>query len=132
MYLFIGVSNTQEATLTLSEPKKNQTFAEHQWRVERDLAQNLLAQIVSLLESQNLQLSDLSGLGVFAGPASFTNLRVTHTIANTLAYSLKIAVVSAGSSNWQQKCWQDLRAGQNRYLIKPDYGLPPTTTQRRK
>ena len=132
MYLLIGADAQQEASLTLYKPPSTLPVAEQKWSVDRDLAQTLLARILSFLKEQNLELGDLSGLGVFAGPAAFTNLRVTHTIANTLAYSLEISVVNAADPNWQQRCYQALSDGRNQRLIKPDYGLPPTTTKRRR
>jgi len=55
-------------------------------------AQVVLPFVEQLLQKHKLTLKDLTGIEVNAGPGSFTGLRVGVTIANTLAYLLKIPV----------------------------------------
>ena len=102
------------------------------WTVKRDLARFLLPRILEFLETNGLQLADLAGLGVFAGPASFTDLRITHAVANALAYGLGIPIVNAGDRNWRQSCRRMLAEGEDYKIIKPAYGRPAQITERKK
>jgi len=60
--------------------------------VDQRRAQVVLPLVEQLLQKHKLNLSDLTEIEVNAGPGSFTGLRVGVTIANTLAYLLKIPV----------------------------------------
>ncbi len=55
-------------------------------------AQVVLPLIDQLLKKHNLQLSDVTGIGVNVGPGSFTGLRVGISIANALGFALKIPI----------------------------------------
>jgi len=52
----------------------------------------LLNNVVEWLEQEDIKLSQLQALAVFYNPASFSLLRAVTSIANTLAWSLGIAV----------------------------------------
>jgi hypothetical protein len=45
-----------------------------------------------LLKTCNLKINQLTSIGVYAGPASYTRLRVHITTANTLAWVLHLPV----------------------------------------
>ncbi|MCY4088675.1 MAG: hypothetical protein OXF49_00900 [Candidatus Saccharibacteria bacterium] len=133
MYLFIESNPQYQAGLYLISTSANFKIVDQLiWTTNQDLAETLLKQIVIFLKSNNLALSDLRGLGVFAGPAGFTDLRVTHVIANTLAYSLQIPITNAQTKTWQEQCFKALRQGQNFKIIKPFYGRLPTITKPKK
>ena len=91
MYLLIAAFADRRAELGLADGTA--VRAERGWPVERDLARFLLPKIQELLAENGLKLADLGGLGVFAGPAAFTDLRIVHAVANALAYGLGIPVV---------------------------------------
>lgn len=55
-------------------------------------SQVLLPFISKILKKNKLEFKDLKGIEVETGPGSFTGLRVGVSIANALAYSLKIPV----------------------------------------
>jgi tRNA threonylcarbamoyladenosine biosynthesis protein TsaB len=55
-------------------------------------AQAVLPLLEELLTQRHLELKDLTGIEVNPGPGSFTGVRVGVTIANTLAWILKIPV----------------------------------------
>ena len=55
-------------------------------------AQVVLPMIEALLKDHSLELKDITAFEVNPGPGSFTGLRVGITIANTLAYLLKVPI----------------------------------------
>lgn len=92
---------------------------------DRLLAGNLVAACRQLLAEADCSWSQLTGVGVWAGPGPFTSLRVAHSFANGLAYGCQIpAANSADPNSWQADCQRQLRAGP-RQLIVPVYGAPP-------
>ena len=131
MYLFIAAFADRRAELRLSADGSASRI-KRGWAVKRDLARFLLPRILEFLEKNDLRLADLTGLGVFAGPASFTDLRITHAVANALAYGLSIPVVNAEGRNWRQACFQMLTEGKDYKIIKPAYGRPAQITERKK
>lgn len=60
--------------------------------LDRQKAQAVLPLVEQLLKKHKLNLKDLTGIRVNAGPGSFTGLRVGVSIANTLGYLLDIPV----------------------------------------
>lgn len=131
IYLFIGTDATQQARVRL-EADTGQLLGEKAWECGRGLSNTILAELDALLSSQSVHLNNLSGLGVFAGPAGFTDLRITHAVANALAYGLQIPVVSSGGEAWLASCRQKLRAGENFGIVKPAYGRAASITKRKK
>lgn len=132
MHLLIGANDKRTAELGLFDPADKNPAYRRVWACDRQLSQTLLANLKELLETAGVGFADLSGIGVFAGPAGFTDLRITHTVANTLAYGLGLPVVNAGGAAWRQTCRRRLAAGENDWIIKPDYGRPPAVTARKK
>lgn len=63
--------------------------------LEKQKAQVVLPMIDELLKKHNLTLKDLEAIKVNPGPGSFTGIRVGYTIANTLAFLLKIPIYSS-------------------------------------
>ena len=132
MYLLIAAFAERRAELSLLAATDSSARTKCGWTVKRDLARFLLPRILEFLETNNLKLADLDGLGVFAGPAAFTDLRITHAVANALAYGLGIPVVNAGGRNWRRSCRRLLAEGKDFKIIKPAYGRPAQITERKK
>ena len=132
MYLLIAANDKRHAELGLFDPADVRPAYRKVWACDRQLSQTLLANLKELLQTAAVSFKDLSGIGVFEGPAGFTDLRITHTVANTLAYGLGLPVVNASGPDWRQACRQRLAAGENDGIVKPDYGRPPTVTARKK
>jgi tRNA threonylcarbamoyladenosine biosynthesis protein TsaB len=86
-------ADPQAAAKSSTKPPK--PTAHITWDSGRDLSDQLLARILSTLTDAGHQLSDLTAIAIFAGPGSFTSLRIGHTTANALADSLGIPVVGA-------------------------------------
>ncbi len=53
----------------------------------------LLKSIEQILKANKVKNIDLTGIMAVTGPGPFTSLRITCTVANTLAYTLKIPVI---------------------------------------
>lgn len=103
------------------------------WQAHRELSDTLLSKIDELLSSNAVQKNDLTGIIAYQGPGSFTGLRIGLSVANTLAYSLNIAVVAVSGENWQKKALAELRQqhGYNQPTA-PLYGSEAHITQPRK
>lgn len=106
----------------------SEQLAYQTWPAHRQLAETIHLKIDELLKSQHKTLQDLAGLVAFQGPGSFTGLRIGLTVANALAYSLRIPIVAAQTDDWVQLGLADLRRGKNQRLALPEYGAAPNIT----
>lgn len=102
------------------------------WQADRTLARDLLKRLVGFLESQNINMSDLSGLGVFEGPGSFTGLRIGLTVLNTIADSEQIPIVGGRGDNWQDDVLSKLSGGLDDKIVLPFYGSEARITSPKK
>ena len=98
------------------------------WQAHRQLAETIHLKIRELLESQGRSLAELEGILVFKGPGSFTGLRIGISVANSLAYSLDIPIVSTGGASWVGKGISNIAAGADEHAALPEYGSPPHIT----
>lgn len=103
-----------------------------EWQADRGLAKGLLGYINEQLSQNNKSLTDVSGIGAFMGPGSFTGLRIGLTVLNTLADSLEIPIVGAEGDDWQALAVQKLTSGKNEKIVLPNYGAAATITKPRK
>ncbi len=117
-----------EAELYLYENRKK--VAEIRWQAHRELAETIHKKIDTLLQGRPLK--DVQGIVTYRGPGSFTGLRIGVSVANALAYSLNIPIVSAAGEDWIEKGIKALQEGKNERIIVPDYGRPPHITQPKK
>lgn len=124
--------------LDTSTPECRLTLVDGDWRYEskwesgRQLAKGLLAYIQSQLEGQGKTWNDLTGLGVFRGPGSFTGLRIGITVLNTVSYAEGIPVVGEAGDNWQEVAVSRLLAGESDKVVLPEYGGEANITLPRK
>ena len=110
----------------------------------REMARSTLAFLEEILQGEGVAWQDLNGLAVFAGPGSFTGLRIGTTIMNTLASSLDIPIVAATNSDfsakndensaddWREIAHQKLANGENDKIALPFYGREARITKPRK
>jgi tRNA threonylcarbamoyladenosine biosynthesis protein TsaB len=89
MILSIDTSNNKEVIVSLKLDDRED--------VRRQIPDHRKAQIVlpmidDILKDHDLELKDVTHIEVNIGPGSFTGLRVGITIANTLAFLLKVPV----------------------------------------
>ena len=102
------------------------------WEAGRTLARDMLAYLRDGLAAMNGTLTDITAIGVFRGPGSYTGLRIGLTVMNTLASSLGVPIVGTNSEDWQSVCLARLEAGENDRLVLPDYGGDAHITKPRK
>lgn len=107
-------------------------LAYEQWLAHRQLAETIHAKIDKVLAGQQLELGKVQGIVCYKGPGSFTGLRIGMAVANALAYSLGIPVVSHGGEDWLRVGAARLQKGESEPVALPEYGAPAFTTQPRK
>lgn len=102
------------------------------WHAHRQLSATIHTKISSLLEKHNADWQALSGVIVFAGPGSFTGLRIGVSVANALGASLNKPVIGTSDDNWISEGIQALKHSKNDNIIVPKYGQAAKVTKPRK
>jgi tRNA threonylcarbamoyladenosine biosynthesis protein TsaB len=102
------------------------------WHAHRELSDQIHRKIETLLQSQGKTIGDLQGIACFAGPGSFTGLRIGITVADALAYGLTVPVVASQDEDWLATAIIRLRNGENDKIALPQYGAPVHITQQKK
>ena len=102
------------------------------WEAHRELSLTILSKIEDLLKRNKRSFQDLNGIIGFRGPGSFTGLRIGLTVANTLAYGLRLPIVSSGKEKWIDHGLAQLKAGKNEKISLPEYGREARITKPRK
>ncbi|HEU5122058.1 MAG TPA: tRNA (adenosine(37)-N6)-threonylcarbamoyltransferase complex dimerization subunit type 1 TsaB [Candidatus Saccharimonadales bacterium] len=124
--------------LDTSSPVCKLTFVEKdwhysdEWQADRELAKHLLAYLQEQLEKNGRTWNDLTGIGVFKGPGSFTGLRIGLTVLNTLANTQEIPIIGETGEAWRTKALERLSRGENDKLVLPLYGSDAHITKPRK
>lgn len=120
-----------EAEIGLFDDDKKLKY--YSWIADRNLAETILHKIDDLLASADRNIEDVEGIVVFAGPGSFTGLRIGVTVANTVAYSLGVPIIGANGPDWQGDGIRSLLSQVNRPgFVVPEYGSPANITHPRK
>lgn len=101
-----------------------------EWEAHRELSGTLHNKIDVLLNNIP-QSKTLGGIIFYAGPGSFTGLRIGASVANALAYSLNAPCVSVAGSSWIADGFRNLQEG-FRGGANPEYGSAPHITQAKK
>lgn len=102
------------------------------WHAHRELSVTLHQKILDLLAAQGKVLHDVQGIAGFAGPGSFTGLRIGLTVANALAYGLRIPVVATQGEDWIAVACRRLEKDDGDQVALPEYGAPVHITQQKK
>lgn len=105
---------------------------ETEWEAHRELAKGLLGYLERELQGQKKSFADISSLGGFTGPGSFTGLRIGLTVLNTLADALAVSIVGEMGDGWQEKALLRLKHGENDRIVLPTYGSEAHITSPRK
>ncbi|HEX8763485.1 MAG TPA: tRNA (adenosine(37)-N6)-threonylcarbamoyltransferase complex dimerization subunit type 1 TsaB [Candidatus Saccharimonadales bacterium] len=110
----------------------NQQMAYETWHAHRELSVTLHKKIIDLLTSRQKELKDVQGIVAFAGPGSFTGLRIGLTVANALAYGLEVPVVASRGDDWIADGVDRLSRDHSDQIALPEYGSPVHITQQKK
>lgn len=103
-----------------------------QWQADRTLARDLLAYLRDQLAKNNRIFTDITGIGAFRGPGSFTGLRIGLTVLNTMADAESIPIVGGTDADWQDEVITKLSDGINEKIVLPFYGSDAIITKPRK
>ena len=103
-----------------------------EWQADRTLAKGLLGYLTENLQRLDRSLNDISAIGVFEGPGSFTGLRIGLTVLNTIADSLQVPIVGGRGKSWQSDVLGALHKGKNDQIVMPFYGSEAHITSPRK
>lgn len=130
MILLLDTSTSTVKLVIYNTDGKEESRTE--WEADRAMARGLLGYIDRCMGIHHLSIHDISSLGVFRGPGSFTGLRIGLTVVNTLADSLSVPVVGAAGDDWEETALKRLRQGDNDVIILPEYGGEANITRPRK
>ena len=122
-------SSTAICKITLVDGDWRQDY---QWESDRTLAKWLLGYLDKILKEHDKTWTDISAIGVFEGPGSFTGLRIGLTVMNTIADSQNIPIVGARGDNWQDEVLAKIKAGKNEKIVLPFYDRGANITKPRK
>lgn len=123
--------DTSSTTAYLTLIKKGE-YCDYQLQADRQLAKNLLGWIKEKLQDNNMTWSDISGIGGFLGPGSFTGLRIGLTVLNTLADDLSVPIAGTKGEDWKNEAIRRLEGGHNDKILLPYYGSEAIITSPRK
>lgn len=94
----------------------------YQWQADRELAKKLLSFLNEKLRDNKKNWSDISAIGVFEGPGSFTGLRIGIVVMNTIADAQNIPIVGGRGDDWQDEAIAKINDNENEKIIMPFYG----------
>jgi len=103
-----------------------------EWQADRQLAKGLLGYLQAQLQKNNKTWTDITAIGVFRGPGSFTGLRIGLTVLNTIADAEQIPIIGGMGESWQNDVLAALNADKNDKIVLPFYGSDAHITKPRK
>jgi tRNA threonylcarbamoyladenosine biosynthesis protein TsaB len=96
---------------------------------DRELEVALPRLIEQALGEVDGSLASLHGIAVFAGPGSFTGLRIGHAYANALAYALDIPIVQTNGDDWVDRALVRFANNEDDKITSPQYGAAANTSK---
>ncbi len=115
-----------EAEIGLYDDQVQVTY--ETWAAHRELGRTIHTKLVSLTKSAGKELSDVQAIVVLKGPGSFTGLRIGLTVANALAYSLRVPIVGSSGEAWAADGISRLLRGESDVAVMPEYGAEVNIT----
>ncbi|MAU34132.1 hypothetical protein CL689_04340 [Candidatus Saccharibacteria bacterium] len=109
--------------------RHDDAWIDRDYEAGRTLARTLLSRINDVAEGD---LSKITGIVAYAGPGSYTGLRIGLTVVNTLASSMKVPIVGVSGDDWREEGLRRLLANEDDVIVMPVYGGEPHITTPRK
>lgn len=128
MIILIIRTDNPEAEIGLYDDSKKIKYKK--WQAHRLLGETIHDEIKLLLGDKDW--SYIEAIVFYKGPGSFTGLRIGLSVANALASSLKIPIVSAMGEKWIENGISRLMDGENEICALPEYGSSVYTTVPKK
>jgi tRNA threonylcarbamoyladenosine biosynthesis protein TsaB len=101
------------------------------WPAHRMLASTIHKKLRRLTGADDF--SNIEVIIFFAGPGSFTGLRIGASIVNCLSYSNDLnKVVTASGDDWIERGFKKLKSGDWDKIALPEYGSSPHITKQKK
>jgi tRNA threonylcarbamoyladenosine biosynthesis protein TsaB len=113
-------TDNPEAEIGLYDDTRRMAYVT--WTAHRQLAETLHTKIQELMQTQNKTIHDIQAIACYAGPGSFTGLRIGLTVANTLAYALRAPIAAESGDGWLERATERLKTGDSDPLALPEYG----------
>lgn len=123
--------NSAAMTVTL-ELHDSDIVARYEWEAGRTLARDMLAYLRERLAEQGKTFTDITGIGVFRGPGSYTGLRIGLAVLNTIASDRHVPIVGVTDDDWQTAALARLERGETDEIVLPEYGGDAHVTAPRK
>ena len=134
MIILVIRTDKPEAEIGIYDGDKQLAYIK--WQAHRELAETIHKKIEEMLNKLSISLGDIKGLVVYKGPGSFTGLRIGLSVANALAYSLQVPIVTTNGKAWIEPGIKKLAAGHpstgGDKIAMPEYGAPVNITTPRK
>lgn len=131
MYIAIRTEKPEAEIILFDESKIVETVS---WHAHKQLSSTILLKTTDLLARHSLSFGDIQGIACFTDGGSFTGLRIGASVANALAASLQVPVVSVLHSEWLVPTTLCVKFAHTEpgQFIAPHYDRPATTTQPKK
>lgn len=95
--MIVLLIDTATSNITVSIIKDETILFNYNEKIISDMSSKILSIIDSALKKTSLKLADIDKIFVVNGPGSFTGIRVGVTIAKTIAWGLKKAIIPLSS-----------------------------------
>lgn len=99
--------------------------AEYHYEAGRELAKTLLGKLQNFINEYNLRFEDITAVAYYSGAGSFTGLRIGASVANSLAYSLRVKVVKLSGEDWLDGAWEAVELASHGDYPAPEYDRKP-------
>jgi tRNA threonylcarbamoyladenosine biosynthesis protein TsaB len=129
MILCIKADNTDVYIGLWSE---NKEIVGKNWQAGRELSTQILSVIKEYCERVAISIEQLDGIIVYEGPGSYTGLRISISVTNSIGYSYDIPVIGSSGENWIIDGMKKLGTKSKFVSISPVYGGEVYTTKPKK